>query len=75
MTVREEEELVWERSRRNERATHFIWTAMQPATVKAKIHVPALHSWLLPANVNLSATPKPLTAMTETDPTSEQIEM
>lgn len=48
---------------------------MHPATVIAKIHVPALHNWLFPANVNLSAIPSALTAMTEIEPTSEQIEM
>ena len=32
-------------------------------------------NWLLPANVNLTATPKPLIAIMETEPTREQIEI
>lgn len=31
-------------------------------------------NWLFPAKVNLTATPVPLMAMTETDPESEHIE-
>lgn len=31
-------------------------------------------NWLLPANVNFRAMPKALIAMTDTDPTNEQID-
>lgn len=51
-----------------------IWTRMQPTTTARKRYVVKCVSWLLPAKVSLSAMPKPLMAMTETEPTKEQIE-
>ena len=39
-----------------------------------KTYVLGCVNWLLPANVNLTATPKPLMAIMETEPTREQIE-
>ena len=48
---------------------------MHPATVIPKMYVLGSMNWLLPASVSFTATPKPLMAMTETEPTSEHIEM
>ncbi len=44
-------------------------------TVMPKTYVLGCENWLFPANVSLTATPKPLIAMTDTEPTSEHIEM
>ena len=40
-----------------------------------KTYVLGCVNWLLPANVNLTATPKPLMAIMEIEPTREQIEI
>ena len=48
---------------------------MQNTTVTPNTYVLGCENWLLPANVSLTATPKPLIAMTDTEPTSEHIEM
>jgi hypothetical protein len=47
---------------------------MHPTTTAPKRYVVKCVSWLLPANVSLSAMPKPLIAMTDTEPTSEQMD-
>lgn len=53
----------------------FICTTMQSVTMIPKTYVLGCVNWLLPANVNLTATPKPLMAIMETEPTREQIEI
>lgn len=40
----------------------------------AKTQVLGCVSWLFPANVSLRATPKPLMAMIDIEPTKEQME-
>ena len=47
---------------------------MQTVVRIMKTYVDGCVNWLLPAKVNLTAIPKALTDMTETDPTVEQIE-
>ena len=48
---------------------------MQTTTTMAKTYVLGCVSWFFPARVSFSATPNPLMAMTEMEPTSEQMEM
>lgn len=40
-----------------------------------KTYVLGWENWFFPPNVSFTATPKPLMAMTEMDPTVEQIEI
>jgi len=47
---------------------------MQTTTTIAKTYVLGCVSWFFPANVSLSATPNPLTAMMDIEPTMEQID-
>lgn len=53
----------------------FIWTMIQPAVTVAKTYVLGCVNWLLPDSVSLTAMPKPLMAMIEIEPATEQIEM
>ena len=53
----------------------FICTKMHPTTTMPKTYVLGCVNWLLPLKVNLTATPNPLIAITDTEPTNEQIEM
>ncbi len=48
---------------------------MHVATRMPKTYVAGRVNWLLPENVSLTATPRPLIAMTETEPTREQMEI
>lgn len=48
---------------------------MQDMVTMPKTYVLGCENWLLPARVSLTATPKPLMDMTETEPTTEQMEM
>ena len=48
---------------------------MQPITVMPNTYVLICVNWLFPAKVSFTATPKPLIAITDTEPTSEHIEM
>lgn len=48
---------------------------MQPTTVTPNTYVLGWENWLWPARVSLTATPKPLMAITDIDPTREQMEI
>jgi hypothetical protein len=48
---------------------------MHTITTIANAYVEGCENWLFPANVSLRAIPNALTAMTDTDPTVEQIDM
>ena len=48
---------------------------MQTTTTMAKAYVDGCVNWFFPLIVNLSAIPKALIDITDTDPTVEQIEM
>ena len=48
---------------------------MQTATVMPKTYVLGWLNWLFPESVSFTATPNPLMAITETEPTREHMEM
>lgn len=48
---------------------------MQTTTTIPNTYVLGCENWFFPANVSLTAMPKPLIAITDTEPTSEQMEM
>jgi len=53
----------------------FICTTMHPTTTMPKAYVLGWVNWLFPPNVSFTATPKPLIAMIDTEPTKEHMDM